>query len=226
MASPRTPARERRRHEQQQRQGRPRRLGAFALRGGRTSSGLAAAQGAAAGGAGAAGGAQLGASLGRRPGAVLRVHGGALVLPGAGSAPGPGESPAAAAARRRGTRAVNVAGADRRAARSVQGPSLVVGPAPLRQSAGAGRRRARARSDAVLAGDNRLLAKLRSEELQPVASRTLVHFAASPTACSASPARCSKTRPSSIPPSRDTPCSVTQEPHRVPSTRTRAADLS
>ena len=72
------------RHGHQQRTGRARALGAFALRGRRTAAGLATAEGAVAGRAGAAGTTGLGAPLWRGAGAILRLDDREVVLPGRG----------------------------------------------------------------------------------------------------------------------------------------------
>ena len=110
----------------------------------------AAARGTVARGAQAAVATRLGAPTGRRAGAVLGLHDRALVLPSASVAPRSDQGPARTAAHRCRTRAGDVGGADRGAARAAPDAPVVVGAAASRQSAGARRYRSLSGADAVL----------------------------------------------------------------------------
>ena len=110
----------------------------------------AAARGTVARGAQAAVATRLGAPIGRRAGAVLGLHDRALVLPSASVAPRSDQGPARTAAHRCRTRAGDVGGADRGAARAAPDAPVVVGAAASRQSAGARRYRSLSGADAVL----------------------------------------------------------------------------
>ena len=110
--------------------------------GGRAASGIATAAGSAVGRSWSGSRSRAGGTRPAGGGAVRGVDDRALVLPGAGGAAGPGGGIAPPTARRCRTRAGDVSGADRRAARSVPSPSVVVRAAPPAARAVDGRRAA------------------------------------------------------------------------------------